>query len=162
NFIPLLSRPLPFYSDLSLNLPPVLDILEWSDRQQFDVIHVSTPGPMGLCGWLVSKMLRVPMVATYHTDFPAYVEKLTGDHRVANATTAYVKWFYSQASAVLARSSAYRFRLLDLGIEESRVRTLPAGVDGDRFNARHCDIDCFAKLGIIQPKRLLYAGRVSV
>src|SRR5205085_599544 len=55
NFVPLLSRALPYYSDLKLNLPPVLEILEWADRQQFDVIHVSTPGPMGLCGWLVSK-----------------------------------------------------------------------------------------------------------
>src|SRR5439155_14565723 len=35
NFIPLLARPLPFYNDLSLNLPPVLELLEWADRQQF-------------------------------------------------------------------------------------------------------------------------------
>src|SRR5581483_1739774 len=115
-FAPLLSRPLPFYADLSLNLPPVLEILEWADRQQFDAIHVSTPGPMGLCGWLVAKMLRVPLLGTYHTDFPAYVEKLTGDHRVANGAAAYMKWFYSQASAVFTRSAAYRFKLMDLGI----------------------------------------------
>jgi glycosyltransferase involved in cell wall biosynthesis len=162
NFVPLLSRPLPYYSDLKLNLPPVLQILEWADRQQFDVIHVSTPGPMGLCGWLVSKMLRVPMVATYHTDFPAYVDKLTGDHRVTNGTAAYMKWFYSQAAAVFTRSAAYRFKLLDLGIEESKLRNLPAGIDVERFNPRHRDLECFARMGIPQPRRLLYAGRVSV
>jgi glycosyltransferase involved in cell wall biosynthesis len=162
NFVPLLSRPLPYYSDLALNLPPVLEILEWADRQQFDAIHVSTPGPMGLCGWLVSKMLRVPMIATYHTDFPAYVEKFTGDHRVANGTREYMKWFYSQATAVFTRSAAYRFKLLDLGIEESKLRVLPAGVDLEKFNPRHRDLECFARLGVTKPRRLLYAGRVSV
>ena len=140
----------------------MLEILEWADRQQFDVIHVSTPGPIGVCGWLVSKMLRVPMIATYHTDFPAYVEKLTGDHRVANGTRAYMKWFYSEAAAVFTRSAAYRFKLLDLGIDEHKLRRLPAGVDLERFNPRHRDLDCFAKIGANKPRRLLYAGRVSV
>jgi uncharacterized membrane protein len=69
-----------------LNLPPVLEVLDWADRQQFDVVHVSTPGPMGLCGWLVAKMLRVPLMCTYHTDFPAYVDKLARDHRVHQRT----------------------------------------------------------------------------
>src|SRR5581483_2992493 len=151
-----------FYADLSLNLPPVLEILEWADRQQFDAIHVSTPGPMGLCGWLVSKMLRVPMIATYHTDFPAYVEKLTGDHRVANGAAAYMKWFYSQASAVFTRSAAYRFKLMDLGIEESKMRLLPAGVDLERFNPRYRDLKFFETIGVTKPRRLLYVGRVSV
>jgi glycosyltransferase involved in cell wall biosynthesis len=139
-----------------------LEILEWADRQQFDAIHVSTPGPMGLCGWLVCKMLRVPMIATYHTDFPAYVEKLTGDHRVANGSAEYMKWFYSQAACVFTRSAAYRFKLLDLGIDESKLRTLPAGVDLDRFNPRHRELEYFGKIGVTKTRRLLYAGRVSV
>jgi glycosyltransferase involved in cell wall biosynthesis len=154
NFEPLLSRDLPFYSDLKLNLPPLLEILEWADRQQFDAIHVSTPGPMGLCGWLVSKMLRVPMLATYHTDFPAYVDSLARDHRITNGTTAYMKWFYGQAAAVFARSNAYLFNLRDLNVTEEKLRLIPAGVDVEKFQS-----------AIREPRRtsrLLYCGRVSV
>src|SRR5687767_11478648 len=105
NFVPLLSRPLPYYEEIILNLPPVLEVLDWADRQQFDVVHVSTPGPMGLCGWLVAKMLRVPLLCTYHTDFPAYVDKLARDHRVTNGTAAYMKWFYGHAATVFSRSN---------------------------------------------------------
>ena len=81
NFKPLLSRPMPYYADQPLTIPPLAEVLEWADRQQFDAIHVHTPGPMGLCGWLVAKMLRIPLLGTYHTDFPGYVQNLTGDHR---------------------------------------------------------------------------------
>lgn len=154
NFAPTLSREMPFYPELGMNLPPVLEILEWADRMQFDAIHVSTPGPMGLLGWLVAKMLRVPMLMTHHTDFPAYLEKFTGDHRVTNGTVSYLKWFYSQANCVFSRSSAYRFKLMDLGVPESRIRVMEPGINLQRF-AR-----------VETPKRstqrLLYVGRVSV
>jgi glycosyltransferase involved in cell wall biosynthesis len=162
NFAPLLSRPLPYYPELRLNLPPVLEVLEWADRQQFDAIHVSTPGPMGLCGWLAAKMLRVPLLGTYHTDFPAYVDHLTRDHRVTNGAIAYMKWLYGQTHTVFSRSNAYHFSLRDLGVADSRIATLPAGVDTDKFNPAHRDPALWARLGVREPLRLLYCGRVSV
>ena len=161
NFTPLLSRPFPYYDQLRLNLPPVLDILEWADRQQFDAIHVSTPGPMGLCGWLVAKMLRVPMLSTYHTDFPAYADRLTGDHRVTNGTITYLKWFYDQAAVVFSRSASYRFNVGDLGVPEGQIRLIPPGVNLSRFNASHRNDGLWAARGIEQRYRLLYSGRIS-
>jgi glycosyltransferase involved in cell wall biosynthesis/predicted metal-dependent phosphoesterase TrpH len=155
NFSPLLSRPFPFYEPLRLNLPPLLEILEWSDRQQFDAIHVSTPGPMGLCGWIVARMLRVPMLATYHTDFPAYVARLARDHRITRGTIEYMKWFYGQAAAVFTRSKSYRFNLHDLGVPDEKMRTIPAGIDLAKFKPD-------ARRAVSSSCRLLYCGRVSV
>ncbi|HYO10771.1 MAG TPA: glycosyltransferase [Tepidisphaeraceae bacterium] len=162
NFEPLLSRPLPYYEEIILNLPPVLDVLEWADRQQFDAVHVSTPGPMGLCGWLVAKMLRVPLLCTYHTDFPAYVDKLTRDHRVTNGTVTYMKWFCGQAAGVFSRSGAYRFKLSDLGVPEEKILQIQPAVDAEKFNPSHHDPNLWQSRGIGQPHRLLYVGRVSV
>jgi glycosyltransferase involved in cell wall biosynthesis len=165
NFLPLLSREMPYYSELKLHLPPLLEILEWADRQQFDAIHVSTPGPMGLCGWIVSKMLRVPLLGTYHTDFPAYVDNLTGDHRVTNGTVAYMEWFYGQMATVFSRSREYLFNLHDLGIPEEKLRTILPGVNTEKFNPLHAtdgNGELWKSMGIHQPRRLLYAGRVSV
>ena len=162
NFAPLLSRPMPYYPELRLNLPPVLEVLEWADRQQFDAVHVSTPGPMGLCGWLAAKMLRVPLLGTYHTDFPAYVDHLTRDHRVTNGAVTYMKWLYGQTRTVFARSNAYRFSLRDLGVADERMATLPAGVDTSKFNPLRRDDGVWQRLGVREPLRLLYCGRVSV
>ncbi|HVT88481.1 MAG TPA: glycosyltransferase [Tepidisphaeraceae bacterium] len=162
NFGPLLSREMPYYPQLQLGLPPVLDILEWSDRQQFDAIHISTPGPMGLCGWLASKMLRVPLLATYHTDFPVYVKKLTGDHRISNGTLAYMKWLYGQAAVVFTRSHSYRFNLRDLDVPAEKVRTIPPGINLSKFRPDMRDDLIWQQYGISQPRRLLFCGRVSV
>ena len=162
NFVPLLSRPLPYYPEVTLTLPPVLEILEWADRQQFDAIHVSTPGPMGLCGWLVAKMLRVPLLGTYHTDFPAYVDHLTRDHRLTNGATAYIKWLYGQMQTVFSRSNAYHFSLRDLGVSDGSIATLPAGVDTEKFNPTRREDGLWRRLGVREPIRLLYCGRVSV
>jgi glycosyltransferase involved in cell wall biosynthesis len=162
NFPPLVSRELPYYSELKLNLPPVLDVLEWADRQQFDVIHCSTPGPMGLCGWLVAKMLRVPVIGTYHTDFPAYVDRLTRDHRVTNGTIAYMKWLYGEMAGVFSRSKAYRFNLRDLGVAEERMLSLPPSINIEKFNADLRDPNVWNDYGVTQPRKLFYCGRVSV
>ncbi len=162
NFTPLLARSLPYYPELQLNLPPITEILEWADRQQFDAIHVSTPGPMGICGWIVSKMLRVPMLGTYHTDFPAYVENLTSDHRMTRGTTLFMSWFYKRMAMVFSRSLEYHHSLTHLGVEEAKMTTMLPGINTDKFNPRHRDGDLWLNRGVREPLRLLYCGRVSV
>lgn len=99
NFAPVIDRKI---AGFGLKVPPVLEVLEWSDRRQFDVILVNTAGPMGLCGWLVSKMLRAPMVAVCHDDLPARMLEMTGgDYRLTAALEAYVAWLYRSAAKVL-------------------------------------------------------------
>ncbi len=162
NFKPLLSRPMPFYDTISLNLPPVLEILEFADRQQYDVIHCSTPGPMGMTGYLVARMLRAPLAGTYHTDFPSYVDHLTGDHRFTDATTWFMKWFYARMRAVFSRSQGYRSILKGFGLGDERLKSIVPGINTDKFNAGRKVESLYHDLGIAEPYRLLYAGRISV
>lgn len=161
NFKPMLSMPLPFYPELPLNLPPVLEILEWADREQFDAVHCSTPGPMGLVGLLVSKMLRVPMLGTYHTDFPAYLRDLAKDHRMEAGTAAYMRWFYGQTMRTLTRSRVYVPRLMELGVPETKLAGIIPAVNTETFNPRHRDLGVWNRLGVRESKRVLYVGRVS-
>lgn len=161
NFLPLLSMPMPYYPGLPLNLPPVLEVLEWADGQQFDAVHCSTPGPMGLVGWLVAKMLRVPMLATYHTDFPAYLRDLARDHRMETGTAAYMRWFYGQTARTLTRSRVYLPRLRELGLAEERLAGIVPATNPQKFSPEHRDPSLWQRLGVTQSRRVLYVGRIS-
>ncbi len=161
-FRALASYPLPGYADQPFAIPPLAEVMQWADSQQFDAIHVHTPGPMGLCGWLIGKMLRVPVLGTYHTDFPRYVHDLIGDHRLTSATTAYMQWFYGQTTTVFARSRDYRGRLRELGFPDEKLAMSPPGVDTEKFRPEKRDPNLWSSLGVKETHKLLYAGRVSV
>jgi glycosyltransferase involved in cell wall biosynthesis len=162
NFQPLLTRPMPYYADQPLTIPPLAEVLEWADRQQFDAIHVHTPGPMGLCGWVVAKMLRVPLLGTYHTDFPGYVQNLTGDHRSVTATAAYMRWFFGQTQTVFSRSKDYLSKLQTMGFADEKLTMTLPGVDNEKFSPQARDSQSWISRGVTETYKLFYAGRVSV
>jgi glycosyltransferase involved in cell wall biosynthesis len=162
NFKPLLARPLPYYPDQPLTIPPLAEVLEWADRQQFDAIHVHTPGAMGLCGWLVAKMLRVPLLGTYHTDFPGYVQNLTGDHRSTIVAAAYMKWFYGQTIRTFSRSKDYHAKLLEMGLSENKLVMTQPGVDNNKFHPGARNLAMWDERGINETFKIFYAGRVSL
>jgi hypothetical protein len=101
NFTPAIDTKLAAFPG-GLKIPPVLEVMEWSDRRQFDVILVNSVGPMGLCGWLASRMLRATLVAVSHDDLPAQMLEITGgDYRLTAALEKYIAWLYRGAAYVL-------------------------------------------------------------
>lgn len=162
NFDPLISSALPYYPQLSVALPPAWNMLHWAEEQQFDIIHCSTPGPVGLCGWLIARWLKLPFAATYHTDFPAYVDRLTGSRIITGGTTTFMKLFYRGASLVLSRSREYEQILVDLGVKPDRLRTIKPAINLTKFNASYRDPTVWDEFGVREPLKLLYVGRISV
>lgn len=61
------SLPIPTYKDAHLAVPDVVGIYNHVEKFDPDIIHIHTPGSLGLAGILVAKMLRKPLVGTYHT-----------------------------------------------------------------------------------------------
>ena len=78
NFQPSFYMPMPFYPELDLAFPPARAMKERIKALAPDVIHLSTPGPIGMLGYKIAKTLDLPILGTYHTDFPAYVRDNTG------------------------------------------------------------------------------------
>lgn len=71
------SLPIPTYKDAHLTVPDILDIYKLVHEFSPDVIHFHSPGTMGLMGILAAKILRRPLVGTYHTLFAEMLDYIS-------------------------------------------------------------------------------------
>jgi glycosyltransferase involved in cell wall biosynthesis len=149
------------YDGLSLPVPPVQDVIAHTADGRFDVIHVSTPGPMGLAGLHLSQALRLPVSGTYHTDFPRYAARLTADPSIEETAWDYMRWFYGQMDRLAVPSPSTRAELVDHGFDIGRIRLVGRGVNTRAFSPAHRDRSVFMPWPQARTYQLLYVGRVS-
>jgi glycosyltransferase involved in cell wall biosynthesis/predicted metal-dependent phosphoesterase TrpH len=123
----------PAYESIELRFPSPTDVLSLVEKEQPDVIHVATPGPVGACGLLSAKLLGIPVVGSWHTELGPYALHLTRDLLVAEAFERYVDWFYRQCVSILAPTRAVADALAARGLA-GRVGLWGRGVDSDRFS----------------------------
>ena len=152
---------LPEYPGLSLRFPPILDVLDYIERKGFTRVHVSTPGAMGLLGLAAAKLMDLPVAATYHTDIPQYVGRLTDDVFLENSAWSFILWFYNQMDEVLVPSASTRDQLVERGLAPEKVRPLPRWVDTETFAPAWRDPKFWGRRGLNGGPTFLYAGRLS-
>jgi glycosyltransferase involved in cell wall biosynthesis len=166
NLKPRYARPMPGYPQLELVVPPRRDLDALADRLQPDVVHISTPGPVGAAGRRWARKHGVPLVGTYHTDFPAYIEHLFDEPAYTWTCTQAMMWFYGPFARLFTRSADYGQALVRLGFSGERVVRLLPGIDTDTFHTRHRDVRGAVWSGCegVRPAsvKVLYVGRVSV
>lgn len=160
------SRPMPGYPQLELAIPPRAAMAALVDRLHPQVVHVSTPGPIGLAGRQWARRRGVPMLGTYHTDFPAYVEHLFGEPAFTWACTRTMRWFYRPFARLFTRSADYGQALVRMGYPAERIVRLLPGIDTEVFHVRFRDATGAIWRGMpgVRPGavKALYVGRVSV
>ncbi len=152
---------LPEYPELKLNFPPVLDVMDFIEKEGFTRIHISTPGTVGLLGLLVARMMDIPVAGTYHTDIPQYVRSLTNDEFLEQAAWSYMTWFYNQMEEVMVPSAGTRQQLLSRGVPAGKMKPLPRWVDTEQFSPVMREPQFWSRRGLAGDVVLLYVGRVS-
>lgn len=163
NFDPVFATKMPKYDNLEIALPPILKMLRYADEVRPDVIHISTPGSVGCVGMLAAKLLRVPVVGVYHTDFPAYVDRLFDDRAATVTCEKFMGMFYKPFKAVFTRSADYAESLRGIGLEDDSIVRLKAGYDDRHFSPSFRDTTVWARHGLKQDSvKVLFCGRVSV
>jgi glycosyltransferase involved in cell wall biosynthesis len=168
NIAPLFAGPMPGYPQLELALPHRAAMIRAAERLAPDVIHVSTPGPVGTLGRRFAARRGLPLLGTYHTDFPAYIDHLFGLDAVTWLCSAHMSWFYHRFHRVFTRSMDYAVSMERLGIRSENIVKLLPGIDTDVFHARFRDPagriwSRLAPLGVRERSvKILYVGRVSI
>lgn len=166
NVQPRCARAMPAYPTLEVVWPDAGALGRLAERLRPDVVHVSTPGPVGMVGrrWALKRGL--PLVGTYHTDFPAYVEQLLDDRVLTWVTGQWMRRFYGACARVLTRSEEYAATLGGLGIGVERIVRLVPGIETEAFDIRRRDPSGAVWDAVVGATResvkVLYVGRVSI
>ncbi len=123
----------PEYPQQQISFPCFLEVLDYIRNQGVTEIIISTPGPMGLAGLAAAKALGLPACGIYHTDFPEYVARLSGENQLNSLAWNYMHCFYGKCDTILVNSEAYRAAWTTRGIAADRLCLLPRGVDSETF-----------------------------
>lgn len=162
NFEPIGEFELPEYELQKLSFPPILQMIDYVQREGFTELIISTPGPVGLTALLAAKVLGLRTSGIYHTDFPQYVRILTDDNFLETLTWNFMKWFYEQLDLLYVNSEGYRRAWVSRGIPSERIAILPRGLDTVLFQPSRRDPAFWETYGIPRGTTvLLYVGRVS-
>ena len=162
NFPPIGEFELPEYELQKLSFPPILQMIDYVQREGFTELIISTPGPIGITALLAAKLLGLRTSGIYHTDFPQYIRILTEDTFLETLTWSYMKWFYDALDLIYVNSEGYRRAWVGRGIAAEKLRILPRGLDTVLFHPSRRDPEFWTKRGVpAGAKVLLYVGRVS-
>jgi glycosyltransferase involved in cell wall biosynthesis len=123
------AMPLPLYPELKLALPRpmVSDALEAFNP---DLVHVVNPAVLGLGGIWIAKTKGYPLVASYHTHLPKYLEHY-GLGMLEPVLWELLKAAHNQAQLNLCTSTAMVAELSEKGILHTAL--WQRGVDTDLF-----------------------------
>jgi len=151
--------PLPLYPELKLALPRP-SIRQALEDFKPDLIHLVNPAVLGLGGLYYAKSLEVPLVASYHTHLPKYLEHY-GLGMFEGLLWELLKLMHNQAMINLVTSTAMQDALETHGIE--RVTVWQKGVDTELFVPELASGDMRSHLTQGHPDSplLLYVGRLS-
>jgi glycosyltransferase involved in cell wall biosynthesis len=127
---------------------------------QPDIIHVVNPAVLGLSGIFYSKVQKIPLLASYHTHLPQYLQHY-GLGMLEGLLWELLKGAHNQAALNLCTSTAMVEELSAHGIE--RVDLWQRGVDTEIFQPDLASVEMRSRLSQNHPQSplLLYVGRLS-
>jgi glycosyltransferase involved in cell wall biosynthesis len=111
-----------------------------------ELIHVATPDPAGLAAQRLARRRRLPVVASFHTNYGAYLRYYRAGW-LAGALWGHLRRFYAPCRLVLVPSPSMLAELRARGFRGD-LRLWVRGVDAEVFHPRHRDLAWRRRLGI--------------
>jgi glycosyltransferase involved in cell wall biosynthesis len=151
--------PMPLYPELKLAIPRP-SVRRALERFKPDLIHVVNPAVLGVGGIYYAKSLDIPLIASYHTHIPKYLDHY-GFGMFEPLIWELLKLAHNQATLNLVTSTAMQTELTEHGIE--RVDVWQRGVDTELFQPHLASLEMRSHLSQGHPEAplLLYVGRLS-
>jgi 1,2-diacylglycerol 3-alpha-glucosyltransferase len=160
-----LSLPAPSYPQYRVALLPYAPL--FLTRHRFDLVHIHTPGFVGLAGFLAARRWDRPVVGTFHSDLRGMLAG-AGKTRIARAFFRAWAGFNldlclhcDEATAPTIRSHDQLTRAATRTLRRPPV-VIENGVDVDRFRPGVTSPDWHARLGVSPDRPLVsFLGRLT-
>jgi len=153
---------IPFYREMKVYFPPFRNFLRHATADSIDVVHLTTPGPIGLAALWVASRLGIPTIGSFHTDLAEYTRILSGSRGLARFMEWYMRCLYQRCERILAPSDTTRDMLVRAGLERSRIDIWRRGVSTVRFDPAKRSQALRDKWGVSNERpAVIYVGRVS-
>jgi glycosyltransferase involved in cell wall biosynthesis len=132
------------------------------EKFQPDVIHIISPGELGVLGVYLSRKMNIPLVASWHTNYHQFAARRL--HKALGFAPKSVKepivkwseerglrlllWFYGYAKVTLA-PTVEQVEWLERELNRPSF-LMPRGVDAEQFNPKHRTVnDRTLRLGFV-------------
>ena len=153
------SLPFPPYPAIRLSVPQPKRIARFLDAFRPELVHVVTEGPIGLVGRRYARRRGIPLVTSFHTDFPQH-SRYYGLGRLEPLIWRWLVWFHGPALFTHTPGEAVRAELARRGLP--RVRVWGRGVDTATFDHRKRDPAFRHRLGVpFGATLILHVGRMA-
>lgn len=124
-----------------------------------DVVHVVTEGVLGGLGRRHARRRRLPLVTSFHTDFPRYAARYAGEWAV-NPVRKYLRWFHGPSAFIQTPSETTRSELAAMGLPQAVV--WGRGVDATLFRPARRSESRRAAMGAAERPVVLHVSRLAV
>lgn len=122
------------YPGLKMGLPARSALMRLWTAQRPDVVHIVTEGPLGWSALRAARVLKLPVVSEFRTNFHAYSEHY-GVGWLRAPVMAYLRHFHNRTHSTMVPTDGLRRELASAGFE--RLRVVARGVDTRAFTPAH-------------------------
>ena len=153
----------PVYDHISLTFDlPEMKGAKMMERKRPDLIHVTSPGFMLFAGLFYARVMRIPLLLSYHTHLPLYGRNYMGYiPGIEEFAWALIRFAHTRADLTLVTSPQMKEEMEANGIP--RVDVWRKGIDTVRFDPKFkCD-EMRSKMTDGNPDDFLmvYVGRLG-
>lgn len=151
--------PMPGYREVRFGLPATRTIMRLWRQQRPDVVYLATQGPLGWSAQRAARLLSIPVVGGWHTNFDHYCRDY-GLPWLAPLVTRRLRTFHNRCAATLVPTRRQAGELAARGFENLRV--MGRGIDGERFSPVHRDPELRRRWGSDEHRPVaLHVGRLA-
>jgi len=123
-FPPIYSYTPSFFTSCTLQVPSVLASLKMIYEAEPDEIVISTLGPVGLLGILISRLLHVKCMSIYRPDFTDKAMRAIEDETVGSLIENFTYLFYSFSDKILVSEEKDILELVKRGYSREKIVTI--------------------------------------